>query len=881
MFRMMYQGRTYLEMKPMGRKEWTECLRSAEPVVAAIRRELEAYAVTGDKAHKEKADRLKRTLPGVCFQASDVEESVSQTQRNKGQRGRWRAQTHTYLSGLAVIDVDHCGDPHERFARIQAEHDLRQLGILLVYVSASGEGLKIVFKARQEWGNLICNQYEMAQQLGILDFVDDACKDSSRLSFLTGAADMLYADEAQLFDGEEELFPALDETRTAYDLQYGERYRQAPRGDSSPTVQRWAEFEQQRRKAKRKGGTGRTATRTQPVATQSPQTGRTTQTEPQQEPQQAEAQTEAQTGQTQPSPQTQTQPSPQTSPAALTEREQAIVEALNGYYGESLPEGTRHSTFCQQTAHWLCWLADNNPQRAMAMAAALSYVKEWQPQGGEVEDLVQSAANKKILKHTPKELAAVLEKAGIEAPVQKAATPASDPMADLPFDRWCGQIEALFGEFPCLREVCQPHPRRLWPFLLFASAAMMGTCMTLTYYRFYDHPEKRSRLNYIVLGVGDPTSGKGTLGRLSELLLAPIIDADRMADEATNAWKEMKGNAANNKDTRARDKIYNRMFGPRASNTEFIRSLINNKITVDGEEMNVHLVTVDSEKDNSINMSKSGGWQNRDIMVLKSFHNEVDSQHYSNNQSVSGRFPVHWNQIETCTPSTLTRLVNERNFNTGLDTRMAVIPTGKPDFDMMPLARQDSKLATDDGTLRTWAFRLDQRRGELPIWPLVEYVYKWCDERRAIAEFNQQDQADWLLIKRVPYYGLNVSAPYIDMRHWEEREQTGTYAIDDTDRRLCSLALDIQYRCQLHYFYELHRKYYDDQLREAAQYRRRTNKYVECFRRLPEEFTTEQFAEIFGYANTRSGQKTLERLVDDKAIERTKRGNYKKLVNEL
>ena len=156
---------------------------------------------------------------------------------------------------------------------------------------------------------------------------------------------------------------------------------------------------------------------------------------------------------------------------------------------------------------------------------------------------------------------------------------------------------------------------------------MMGTCMTLCWYRFYADTSVKSRLIYIVLGVGDATSGKGTLSRLQEVLLAPIIEADKLADEATNVWKEMKGNAANTKDTRARDKIYNRMFGPRASNTEFIRSLINCKTLVDGEEMNNHLITVDSEKDNSINMSKSGGWQNRDIMVLKSVHNEFDSQH--------------------------------------------------------------------------------------------------------------------------------------------------------------------------------------------------------------------------------------------------------------
>ena len=207
---------------------------------------------------------------------------------------------------------------------------------------------------------------------------------------------------------------------------------------------------------------------------------------------------------------------------------------------------------------------------------------------------------------------------------------------------------------------------------------------------------------------------------------------------------------------------------------------------------------------------------------------------------------------------------------------------GEEDFKMIPLGEKDDpKTAEYNETLKQWAYRLDQRRGELPLWPLVEHVHKWCDDRRAIAEFNDRDKADWLLVKRVPYYGINVSAPYIDMRHWEEREKTGTYAIDAQDLALCDLVLDIQYRTQHYWYYELHRLYYDNQLKEAAQQRRRTTKFQDCFRQLSQEFTTEQFANTFGYANTRSGQKTLERLLADKAIERTMRGNYKKLVDEL
>lgn len=200
MYKLTYQLKTYLEMQQMGWKEWQECLATAKPIVEKVRQEMKAYAETGDKAHKKKADEWKRSLPGACFQASDFEVSIGTKAFNKDKAGRWREQVHAYLSGLAVIDVDHISNPREVFERIKSEHDLQALGILLVYVSASGEGLKVVFVGDPAKGNLIDNQYEMASTLGLLDYVDDSCKDSSRLSFLTGEDDVLYCDTKELFN---------------------------------------------------------------------------------------------------------------------------------------------------------------------------------------------------------------------------------------------------------------------------------------------------------------------------------------------------------------------------------------------------------------------------------------------------------------------------------------------------------------------------------------------------------------------------------------------------------------------------------------------------------------------------------------------------------
>ena len=765
----------------------------------------------------------KQSLPAVIPTVTHFAES----QDRWGRMGLWRVQQYGYLSGLAVVDGDHVPNPEQRIEEWLGRDDFGQLGIVWIFITPSGEGVKVVFKAREEWGNLQDNAYEMAALLGILDYCDSQTKNSDHAHFIPKMSDVKFIDWEGLFGYE----------NPAYEKNYGGLYRQ---GDSEPTQPRWRELERQRKEARK----------------------------------QTESKQEAR-GSKSPS------ASPQ-QPVTLTERDKAIVKVLNEHYGESLAEGRRHETWLGETAPWLLLLTDNNARKTLAMGRELDYVKNWTDQTPlELENCVETVQKKPLLRRRPKALNELLEAAGID--IEETTVSASnnaDPLAALPFDRWCDQIEAFFDVYPCLREVCEPHPRRLWPFLLFASAAMMGTCMTLCYYKFYANMTARTRLTYIILGVGDPTSGKGTLTRLMELLLAPILESDAIADEATNEWKEKFDATASNKEHETRDRLYNRFFGPRASNGEFIRSMINNTAVVDGEEMPIGCVTVDTEKDNSINMSRSGGWQNRDIMVLKSFHTEFDSQHYQNKQSVSGRFRVVWQQIESCTPPTLKKLVNERNVNSGLDTRMGTIPMGKPDYDMMPLDSNEDRLLAYNETLRQWAYRLDQRQGELPIWPLVEHVHKWCDDRRAIAEFND-DQADWLQIKRVPYYGLNVSAPYIDMRHWQEREQTGTYTIDATDLALCDLVLDIQYKTQHFWFYELHRMYYDNQLKEAAQQRRRTNKFIECFRVLPQEFSTEQFAQTFGYANNRAGQKTLQRLEADKAIERTMRGHYKKLCSEL
>jgi hypothetical protein len=147
-----------------------------------------------------------------------------------------------------------------------------------------------------------------------------------------------------------------------------------------------------------------------------------------------------------------------------------------------------------------------------------------------------------------------------------------------------------------------------------------------------------------------------------------------------------------------------------------------------------------------------------------------------------------------------------------------------------------------------------------------------------IAEFND-DKADRTLLKRIPYYGIGISLPFILMRHWDEWQESRTLTMDNKDKRLCRLAMEIQYRCQQFFFGEMAYNYFADQNKEFV-VRKRSTHYNECFRKLPEEFKTQQFMDGFGVSQS-AAQRAITRLQQDQLIEKMKYGVYRKVVSEL
>lgn len=107
-----------------------------------------------------------------------------------------RAARHMRPTDLVMIDIDHCASPKESFdelyARWASEGMLDE--IVLVYITPSGRGLRIVFRAQPGKHSLEENMAAFSERydLGRFGDVDMACKDFSRLSFLPYIGDVLY-----------------------------------------------------------------------------------------------------------------------------------------------------------------------------------------------------------------------------------------------------------------------------------------------------------------------------------------------------------------------------------------------------------------------------------------------------------------------------------------------------------------------------------------------------------------------------------------------------------------------------------------------------------------------------------------------------------------
>ena len=749
---------------------------------------IDKYRETGDAA-------LKRKLPAFIFQAT-----FDETTSPKGKLGAWRKQVATKLTGLVVIDLDHIDNPLTLYQGwIEKGLDLKALGIVLVYISPSGKGLKIVFKARLDWGNLVDNQHAMAKLLGDDVVIDESGKDASRMSFICKESDILYIDK-ELFTYENKEFAER------YNALYRDGHSQATNPSDLGT-----------RRDKGQGPVTSCDRYQSPVtANQSPVT-------------------------------------PEKTFKGIAYED--IIEEWWRINGGVPQEGERNVKL-YQLAVSLRAICDNNKQLVYSVLPRLGL------DNLEVERIVESAC-----KEPPKGLSKGMQEVLSILNPKKAEAPTASEIDQWLWD-WGEQIEALFPYFPMLQDACKGLKRNQYPAALVVSGAFSMTLMTRCRYSFYHRPEELRRLNSSALIIGDPASGKSFATRLYKLLTAPILAADRVGKDAINAYREQMKTKGANKEKPKKPKVTIRIHPARTSNAQFIQDMVNAVEEVDGEPLQLHMLTFDTELDNTLSIQKGGSWIDKQTLELKAFHNEEDGQFYSNMDSVIENFIVTWNYVYTGTPLALKNKVNDRNFGSGLPTRLTCIPLPATNFQM--LTRESTVDLESDNRISEWAKKLDKTKGILPFGKIVDELFDWTARRMADAEENNS-KAEEMLLKRCAYHAINFSAPFIVMRHWADMKQDGEYwhgefETDDIDWKLAELIVNMQYACQRHYFLGMAEKYFDDQQRDVSVNAHRKSKTYEGFSRLPDEFVVDDVIACFSLSTKSAAKMKKSRMMQDHLI---------------
>ncbi len=809
---------------------WAYC---RAPQTARLVSEARQALQSGDeKTYNQKKKQLALMIFVGTFEEHEKELKNKRTGETRKEKAMWRTQSHVHLNGLVVADYDHLeGDVRqlwaEAYERLSPEDKAR---IVMVYVTPSGQGLKPVFTADPAIGNLIDNQLDFSRKLGLP--LDESCKDGSRGAFMTTADDIIYINEEKLFTYEDEAFSAR------FDALYRDGQSQATNPSSRLSALDMTTG----------GGT-----------------------------------------------------LDMTEGSEATYNGMAVSEIVEKWSQQRFSdEGVSRHESSILLARDLLIMLDRDQSGVLAVLKAQPWVQAIIKERGEdVERTVSDALNylkaqeskaakqgKPWLPKISKDMQAVIENQG-DRSLDSGLRPNHGPVPidspdiydQLPLDKWADELREMADYYPCMKELfVNLHPHKL-PAVLFSSGALFGTLMTRAWYHFWFDPKIMRRLNYCIFIIGDPGAGKHMIEEFYKVIADPIIQADQCMTDALNRYKESRterttSTKAQKGEVLKKPEVGIRVHPARTATGEFIRHMLAAKEIIQGEPLNLHMLSFDSELDNINKNNKGGDWKDREIMELKAFHNEEDGQMYANQESISGMFNVYWNFIYAGTPYALHRKVNQRNFGTGMSSRLAVIPLP----DRGKAKRHQDVIEGADETLKMWAYRLDKVAGEIPIETLNDVTYEWQTEHMEIAEFNH-DKADRMLLKRIPYYGIGITLPFIVMRHWDEWEQNRTLTMDDTDRRFCRMVMEIQYKSQQFFFGEMAFHYFADQDKQFV-VRRRTSRYDECYRQLPEQFKAKHVIEAFGCSQP-TASRAISRLKADGIIEDIGAHTYRKVLQEL
>ena len=791
-----------------------------------------------DKYRETHDAALKRKLPAFIFQAT-----FDETTSKAGKIGRWRKQSATRLTGLVVMDVDHIDDPlglvNEKLE--MSNEKWAALGVLLVYITPSGKGLKIVFKARHDWGNLIDNQHAMAKVLGVE--VDESCKDASRMSFICKETDIMYLDK--------ELF-------TYEDKEYAERYDAVYR-DGHSAAER---------------------TNTKKILTNTNLTNLTNGCAQEKDscnscvPAVASEQSSSACNSCS-----------EKNPCSEEKDEnfnyhgisyKTICEAWQTAQGGAPGVGDRHRTMLQLALD-LRYICDNQPDMVARALKECGFVQDIIRERGEeeVRGVADTACERRMYKDIPKRMQEVLKSTG----VLSSEAPRTERVVDrvnIPYEQYAERLEPLLSA--PYAEACSGVSRHNWLGAVFVSGAMYCTLLTRCWYKHFNGAKQR--MNPQALIIGEPATGKGFAKSLDDQIMCAMREQDEEVRAQETRYKQEQKKRGTSSKAQKQDALVEpegmiRYLPTKTSNNIFFRRLKRAKEIVDGEQMPLHLYMFDSELDSSISAQSGGAWIGKHDLELKAFHNELSGVDYANNDSINDILPIFWNSVTTGTQVSLYKKFTPRNINDGLCSRVCIFPMETARYQMIKKKNVDWEA---NESMKQWGYRFDKLHGELPLERLTDHVYDLCEQSAQEAEAADDHVLDYLR-KRAVFYATWLTIPRILARQYEEFKKTGKLDITDDDLKFSTLMYDAVIYFQDHFFGQMLQDSWDNAAREYVP-RRRNTKNADAYKALPELFTAKEVMLMLDIENG-AANKQCQRWLTHGFIERIKQGKYKKIIKDL
>ena len=154
---------------------------------------------------------------------------------------------------------------------------------------------------------------------------------------------------------------------------------------------------------------------------------------------------------------------------------------------------------------------------------------------------------------------------------------------------------------------------------------------------------------------------------------------------------------------------------------------------------------------------------------------------------------------------------------------------------------------------------------------------------RAEEAAAENDEATVTMLLRMQDKVMALCMPMVvsTQKSWEEFQQTMTVKITRQHLDFATLMFEVLYACDEALFGLMWQDFFDNEARDSQPRAATYDKTTQYFQQLPDEFTTKNVMDIWGYTSNSTASARIKTLVQSGAIKKVRQGHYRKLVSAI